>query len=56
MTQKIGIIVGMEDTFPEAFIAKVNETPGLKAEIAKIGETPESFTPDYAVLIDRLSH
>ena len=39
MSEKIGIIVGMEDTFPAAFIAKVNETPGFKAEIAKIGET-----------------
>ena len=56
MTVKIGVIVGMEDTFPPAFIAKVNETPGFKAEIAKIGGTPETFKSDYAVLIDRLSH
>jgi len=56
MTVKIGLVVGMEDTFPPAFIAKVNETPGFKAELAKIGGTPENFTPEYAVLIDRLSH
>jgi hypothetical protein len=56
MTQKIGLIVGMEDSFPPAFIAKVNETPGFKAEFARIGGTPEAFKSDYAVLIDRLSH
>ncbi len=56
MTEKIGIIVGWEDSFPQAFIAKVNETPGFHAEIAKIGGTPENFKPDYRVLIDRLSH
>lgn len=56
MTLKIGLIVGMEDTFPPAFMAKVNETPGFKAEIAKIGGTSEKFQSDYAVLIDRLSH
>jgi len=57
VTERIGIIVGMEDTFPHAFIAKVNETPGFRAEIAKIGGTPaEGFESAYRVLIDRLSH
>lgn len=56
MSERIGIIVGMEDTFPQAFIAKVNETPGFRAEIAKIGGTREVFDPPYRVLIDRLSH
>jgi hypothetical protein len=57
VTERIGLIVGMEDTFPHAFIAKVNETPGFRAELAKIGATPaESYDPPYRVLIDRLSH
>ena len=56
MSEKIGIIVGWEDTFPQAFIAKVNETPGYHAELAKIGGTREQFDPTYRVLIDRLSH
>jgi hypothetical protein len=57
LTQRIGIIVGMEDTFPQAFIAKVNETPGFRGEIAKIGGTPAAgFQSAYSVLIDRLSH
>ena len=57
MTERIGIIVGMEDTFPHAFIAKVNETPGFHAELAKLGGTPaHGFQSAYRVLIDRLSH
>ena len=56
MTERIGIVVGMEDTFPQAFIAKVNETKGFTAEIAKFGATPEVFNAPYRVLIDRLSH
>jgi len=56
MTYRIGLIVGMENTFPPAFIAKVNETPGFKAELATIGGTPEEFKAPYDVLVDRLSH
>lgn len=57
MTERIGIICGMEDTFPQAFIAKVNETPGVRGELAKIGPTPaEGFQAPYRVLVDRLSH
>jgi hypothetical protein len=56
MSERIGIVVGWEDSFPQAFIAKVNETPGFRAEIAKFGGTPERFVAPYRVLIDRLSH
>jgi glutathione synthase/RimK-type ligase-like ATP-grasp enzyme len=56
MTYKIGLIAGMETTFPDAFIAKVNQHPGFHAELARIGHTPEVFTSPYQVLIDRLSH
>jgi len=56
MTKRIGLIVGMEDTFPPAFIEEVNKTPGFTAELARIGDIPELFESDYAVLIDRLSH
>jgi hypothetical protein len=56
VSERIGIIVGMETTFPQAFIAKVNETPGYHAEIAKIGGTPERFESAYRVIVDRLSH
>ncbi len=56
MTSKIGLIVGMENTFPQAFIAKVNETPGFHADLIKIGAVKEQFPRDYAVIVDRLSH
>ena len=56
MTERIGLIVGMEDTFPPAFIAKVNETPGYLAEIMKIGDVRERYTRTHSVIVDRLSH
>ena len=56
MTERIGIIVGWEDTFPPAFIAKVNETPGFRAEIMKIGGIKETYEPTHRVIVDRLSH
>jgi hypothetical protein len=56
MTERIGLLVGWEDTFPPAFIERVNREPGIRAELAKIGGTPERFTPPYRVLIDRISH
>jgi len=56
VTERIGIVVGWEDSFPQAFIAKVNETPGFTADIAKFGGTPEKHDAPYRVLIDRMSH
>ncbi len=56
MSERIGVVVGMEQSFPQAFIARVNQTPGFRAEIAKFGPTPETFTSPYRVLVDRLSH
>lgn len=57
MTERIGLVVGMEDTFPPAFIAKVNETPGYLAEIVKIGGLrAEGLEPTHRVIIDRMSH
>jgi hypothetical protein len=56
MTERIGILVGQEQSFPQAFIAKVNETPGFRAEYARVGGTPERFVSPYRVLVDRISH
>ena len=57
MTERIGIVVGMEDSFPPAFIAKVSSIPGFTAELAKFGGTrAHGLTADYRVLVDRLSH
>ena len=55
MTERIGILVGQEQSFPQAFMAKVNETPvprGVRAGSA----VPEGFDSPYRVIVDRLSH
>jgi hypothetical protein len=56
MTERIGILVGMEESFPAAFIERVNRTPGFQAELAKLGGIPERWKPPYRVLVDRISH
>src|SRR4051812_39901727 len=56
MTKRIGLIVGMENSFPPAFIEKVNQTPGYKAELAVVGGVKESYEKRYDVIVDRLSH
>jgi hypothetical protein len=55
MAEKIGVLVGWEQSFPEAFIEQCNKVPGIIAELAVIGGTPERFTCPYRVLIDRIS-
>jgi len=55
MTERIGILAGWEKSFPQAFIDRCNKIPGVSAEFAKIGGTPERFVSPYRVLIDRIS-
>jgi hypothetical protein len=55
MTERIGVLVGWEQSFPRAFLEKCNKVPGVVAELAKIGGTPERYTSPYRVLIDRIS-
>jgi len=56
MTERIGIIVGMEDSFPTAFVEKVSQTPGFLAEILRIGAVRERPPLTHRVIVDRLSH
>jgi hypothetical protein len=56
VSERIGIVIGWEESFPQAFMAKVNETPGFKAELAKFGGTRDQFESPYRVIVDRLSH
>jgi glutathione synthase/RimK-type ligase-like ATP-grasp enzyme len=55
--KKIGILHGKESTFPEAFIARVNEKKesGIIAEAVRIEEVVQGKPSDYAVIIDRIS-
>jgi glutathione synthase/RimK-type ligase-like ATP-grasp enzyme len=57
LTKKIGIIVGRENTWPHAFIDEVNRRQaGVTAEFVKLDGTHMDEPPEYAVIIDRLSH
>ncbi len=56
--KKIGILFGMENTFPNAFCERVNEITGkngIMAEPVQIGQVEQGIDTDYAVIIDRIS-
>jgi glutathione synthase/RimK-type ligase-like ATP-grasp enzyme len=55
--KKIGILFGMEDTFPHAFVERVNEKKesGIMAEPVLINKVIQNKSEDYAVIIDRIS-
>ena len=59
--KKIGILFGQEDTFPWAFIDRVNEkikAQGIKdmmAEAVSIDTVEQAKSDEYAVIIDRIS-
>jgi len=55
MAEKIGILVGMEQSMPMAFIERCNKVAGIHAELATVGGTPERFSCPYRVLVDRIS-
>lgn len=57
MTEKVGLIVGREWSFPPAFIEEVNKrNAGVVAEYVTLGGTKMDDPCEYAVLIDRISH
>lgn len=55
--KKIGILFGMEDTFPWAFIDKVNamNIEGIVAEAVTVDQVLQGESSGYAVIIDRIS-
>jgi glutathione synthase/RimK-type ligase-like ATP-grasp enzyme len=55
--KKIGILFGMENTFPHAFVERVNSKniPGIVAEAVSIEMVQQAAPTDYAVIIDRIS-
>ena len=59
MSRKIGLLVGRENTFPQPFLDSVNargHADGISAELATLGGARELETPEYAVIVDRISH
>jgi hypothetical protein len=55
---RIGIIYGMEETFPPAFVERVNglNVPGVAAEAVRIGAIRMDEPYRYRVIVDRISH
>ncbi len=57
MTKKIGLMVGMEWSWPPAFIEEVNgRNQDVIAEFVSIGGTKMDEPCEYAVIVDRISH
>lgn len=55
--KKIGILFGQENTFPQAFVDRVNRInpPGIFAEFVTIDKVMQGVDPGYAVIVDRIS-
>lgn len=55
--KKIGILFGQENTFPQAFVDRVNQKAGgsFAAEFVSINQVEQAVPTDYAVIIDRIS-
>lgn len=55
--KKIGILFGRENTFPHAFVDRVNskKEKGISAEFVRIDKVVQGVSDDYAVIIDRIS-
>lgn len=56
--KKIGIVFGMENTFPAAVVARINDMRinDLTAEFIQIGGVKMADPSGYRVIIDRISH
>ncbi|HNO11034.1 MAG TPA: hypothetical protein PKI67_08905 [bacterium] len=55
--KKIGILFGMENTFPQAFVDRVNskKEKGITAELVSIDKVIQGEPCGYDVIIDRIS-
>ncbi|HVW78592.1 MAG TPA: hypothetical protein VHB45_13340 [Alloacidobacterium sp.] len=56
--KKIGILFGMENTFPGALVERINSmnVEGISAEFVELGGIRLDRPPQYAVIVDRISH
>ena len=55
--KKIGILFGQENTFPQAFVDRVNSknVKNISAELAHVDEVIQGKATEYTVLVDRIS-
>jgi glutathione synthase/RimK-type ligase-like ATP-grasp enzyme len=56
--KKVGILFGMENTFPPAVVERINATgaPDVTAEFVTLGGVKMAEPSGYAVIVDRISH
>jgi glutathione synthase/RimK-type ligase-like ATP-grasp enzyme len=56
--KKIGVLFGMENTFPGALVERINSMnlDGITAEFVEVGAVRLDKPPTYAVIVDRISH
>jgi hypothetical protein len=56
--KKIGVLFGMENTFPGALVERINsyELDGIVAEFVEVGGVEMAKPSPYAVIVDRISH
>jgi hypothetical protein len=56
--KRIGILFGLENTFPGALVGRINSKniEGIVAEFVHIGAVAFDKPPAYAVIVDRISH
>jgi glutathione synthase/RimK-type ligase-like ATP-grasp enzyme len=57
MSVKIGLIVGREESFPKAFLDRVNSkgVEGITAELVELGGTATDEAIPYRLIVDRMS-
>src|SRR3984885_8212795 len=55
--KKIGVLFGMENTFPPALVEKINgmKVDGVSAEFVKLGGVKMAQPSGYRVIVDRIS-
>ncbi|MDT7811593.1 MAG: hypothetical protein QOJ42_1509 [Acidobacteriaceae bacterium] len=58
MAKKIGVLFGMENTFPAALVERINARgqQDITAEFVCVGGVREAHPSGYAVIVDRISH
>ena len=56
--KKIGVLFGMENTFPGALVERINSMnlDGITAEFVEVGGVRLDKPPAYSVIVDRISH
>jgi glutathione synthase/RimK-type ligase-like ATP-grasp enzyme len=56
--KKIGVLFGMENSFPGALVERINalNVDGISAEFVQTGAVHLDKAPPYSVIVDRISH